>query len=62
LTGSVPLRSFGQLKQLWQAKATGDEPEAGAAEPGAEAPESGSDKAPETQPSPPPAPESTEQG
>ncbi len=26
LTGSVPLRSFGQLKQLWQAKTDDDEP------------------------------------
>ena len=44
LTGSVPLRSFGQLKQLWTARVEG-EPEPG-------------EPTPETQtPPPPPAPE-----
>jgi protein Tex len=53
LTGSVPLRTFGQLKQLWEAR--GDEPEApsaSASEPGhtppAESPKPGAAPAPES--------------
>ena len=56
LTGSVPLRSFGQLKQLWEAR---DEPEA--AEPGAPAPEGEASK-PETPPAPPAAEPPAQEG
>lgn len=38
LTGSVPLRSFGQLKQLWQAKDDGPPQEGSQADQGAQAP------------------------
>ena len=46
LTGSVPLRSFGQLKQLWTAKVEGS-PEGEGGQPAESAP------APATPPEPP---------
>lgn len=58
LAGSVPLRSFGQLKQLWQAKTTGDEPETG--EPGAEADAPTTD--PQANAPTPPSTDAPEQG
>jgi len=58
LTGSVPLRSFGQLKQLWQAKVEpGDEGQQG---PGPEQgqPQTEPQQQPQPEPSsPPPSPE-----
>jgi uncharacterized protein len=51
LTGSVPLRTFGQLKQLWEAR--GDEPEAAPAKPqGGESPPPTAEP---SSPEPPPA-------
>ena len=49
LAGSVPLRSFGQLKQLWQAKVDepGDEPSQGGS--GEPQPQTPSQSGPESQ-------------
>lgn len=61
LSGSVPLRTFGQLKQLWQAREEGPgEPEQGG--PPAAAPEPAPPPAQEAPPSEPSAPEPPSEG
>ncbi len=52
LKGAEPLRTFGQLKQLWQARETGEEPQEGAPPPTEQA-------APPSEPPPAPEPSPT---